>query len=205
MPDARGSRTRRPARGSELTAMCPRPFRQLDLGSGSAVRGRGIIRADRSLEVRPHVVLDASLDLPFLSGSLSRVTCFDIVEHIADVPRLMTELHRVLEPGGRVLITTPHFSCANAYTDPTHAHQFGWRSFDYFGGGHALRYYSVARFRIDRRVLRFHGSLVDALVRRLANRWPDWYERRLAWILPAWYLEFELVAEKPRQDGQRDA
>ncbi len=172
------------------------PRRELDLGAGSAVRAPGAIRADAARAVRPDVVLDAARELPFRTGSLTRVYCFDLVEHIADVPRLMTEIHRVLRSEGTVLITTPHFSCANAHTDPTHRHHFGWRSFDYFTADHGLKYYSAARFRIARRVLRFHGGLLDAVTQRLAQRWPDWYEHRLAWIRPAWYLEFELVAVK---------
>ena len=170
--------------------------REVDLGAGSAGRAPGAIRADRARSVHPDVVLDASGPLPFRDGSLDRVYCFDLVEHIDDIPGLMQELHRVLKPSGGVLITTPHFSCANAHTDPTHRHRFGWRSFDYFTVEHELRYYSTARFRIARRVLRFHGGWLDALVRRVARRWPDWYEHRLAWICPAWYLEFDLVAVK---------
>ena len=172
------------------------PGRELDLGAGSVVRAPGAIRADSARAVRPDVVLDAAAELPFRTGSLARVYCFDLVEHIADIPRLMAEIHRVLVPGGTVLITAPHFSCANAYADPTHRHHFAWRSFDYFTAEHDLRYYSAARFRIGRRTLRFHGGLLDAVARRLAQRWPDWYEHRLAWIRPAWYLEFELVAVK---------
>ncbi len=168
----------------------------MDLGAGAVVRAPGAIRADRARAVRPDVVLDAARDLPFRTGSLDRIYCFDLVEHIDDVPRLMAEIHRSLRPGGRLLITTPHFSCANAHTDPTHRHQFGWRSFDYFTTEHELRYYSRAAFRVARRVLRFHGGVVDAVMRRMANRWPDFYEHRLAWVFPAWYLEVELEAVK---------
>jgi len=170
--------------------------RELDLGAGSVVRAPDAIRADIARAVGPDIVLDASQALPFRSGSLDRIYCFDLIEHIEDIPALMAELHRVLRPGGTVLLTTPHFSCANAHTDPTHKHQFGWRSFDYFTAEHGLGYYSAARFGIARRILRFHGGLLDAFVRRIAHRWPEWYEHRLAWICPAWYLEFELAAEK---------
>ncbi len=160
--------------------------REVDLGAGAVVRAPGAIRADVERAVRPDVVLDASRPMPFRTGSVDRVYCFDLVEHIDDVPGFMTELHRVLRPGGT----------ANAHTDPTHKHQFGWQSFDYFTAQHDLHYYSSARFRIARRILRFHGGLLDALMQRLARRWPEWYEHRLAWICPAWYLEFELVAVK---------
>lgn len=169
------------------------PRREVDLGAGAVVRVPGAIRADLSRAVRPDIVLDASRPLPFRTGSLSRVYCFDLVEHIENIPAFMPELHRALRPGGAVFLTTPHFSCANAYTDPTHRHRFGWRSFDYFTAEHELKHYSTVRFRIAHRVLRFHGGVLDALVCRLAHRRPEWYEHRLAWIFPAWYLEIELV------------
>lgn len=167
---------------------------ELDLGAGAVVRVPHALRADRARAVRPDVVLDVQTPLPFRDRSLARVYCFDLVEHVPDVPALLAEIHRVLRPRGTVLITTPHFSCANAFTDPTHRHQFGWRSFDYFTADHPLAYYSAGRFRIRRRFLRFHGGPVDAVARRVANRWPDFYEHRLAWLLPAWYLEVELEA-----------
>lgn len=169
--------------------------RQLDLGAGT-VRLAGCIRADISLHVAPDIVLDASRPLPFRDGAFDRVTAYDLVEHITDIPALMAELFRVLAPQGRLLITTPHFSCANSWTDPTHRHHFGLFSFDYFVEGHPLHYYTHARFHVARRVLRFHGGLIDALARRLAARWPRFYEHRLTWMLPAWYLEFELEAVK---------
>jgi SAM-dependent methyltransferase len=181
------------------------PFRrQLDLGAGDVERAPGAIRADRSRAVRPDILLDAAAPLPIRSHSIDKVHCFDLMEHISDVPQLMAEIHRVLRTGGSVFITTPHFSCANSWTDPTHQRHFGLRSFDYFCEEHALSYYSEARFRIARRVLRFHGGLVDAIVRRLARRWPDFYEHRLAWVFPAWYLEFELEAIGVRRSAAGD-
>ena len=174
----------------------PATTRQLDLGAGAVTRVPDALRADLSVAVHPDVVLDAATQLPFRADSFASVYCFDLVEHIEGLASLMAEIHRVLVPGGTVLITTPHFSCANSYTDPTHRHHLGYRSFDYFTEDHALRYYSAARFRISRRILRFHGGVLDSIVRRIAARWPDFYEHRMAWLLPAFYLEFELTAVK---------
>lgn len=181
---------------TQAAAAIPPDRRALDLGAGAVVRAPGAIRADSSRTVKPDVVLDARHPLPFRDHSFARVYCYDLVEHIPDTAALMNEIHRVLTPGGTLFITTPHFSCANSYTDPTHRHHFGWRSFDYFLADHALAYYSSARFEIAHRLLRFHGGVLDAIVRRIAARWPDFYEHRLAWIFPAWYLEFELRAVK---------
>lgn len=146
--------------------------------------------------VRPDVLLNAERPLPFAAGTFDRVLCHDVVEHLSDLVALMVEIHRVLRPRGRVFITTPHFSCANSFTDPTHRHHLGWHAFDYFVEGHALAYYCAARFTVIHRVLRFHGGWLDPIVRRIANRWPDFYEHRLTWRFPAWYLEIELEAVK---------
>jgi SAM-dependent methyltransferase len=174
--------------------MSPFPGTELDLGAGIVTRAPGAIRADFARAAKPDVVLDAGRPLPFKTGSIARVYCFDLLEHLSDVPAAVSEMHRVLAPGGTVLLTVPHFSCANTFTDPTHRHQFGWRSFDYFEPGHGQYYYTGGRFHVVRRTLRFHGGPLDAVVRRVAARWPDWYEHRLAWVFPAWYLEFELRA-----------
>jgi hypothetical protein len=72
----------------------------------------------------------------------------------------------------------------------------GYFSFDYFTDGSDWSFYSDVRFEIDRRLLVFHNGRLDQWVARLANRHPALYERRFAWIYPAWFLIFELVARK---------
>jgi ubiquinone/menaquinone biosynthesis C-methylase UbiE len=67
------------------------------------VRAPGAWRADSSRSVRPDVVLTAEAPLPFRSDCLKRIFCFDLVEHVSDVPEPLTELHRVLEPNGTVV------------------------------------------------------------------------------------------------------
>ena len=112
--------------------------RALDLGAGNAQHLPGAIRLDASLAVQPHVVADLNEGLPFRDASFDTVGAYDVVEHVADLVALVEEVHRVLAPGGVFLVTTPHFSSANAYTDPTHRRALGLRSFDYFGEGHPL-------------------------------------------------------------------
>jgi len=50
---------------------------------------------------------DISKRLPFATGSVDVVTCFDAIEHIEEGEFLMREVSRVLRPGGRTLISTP--------------------------------------------------------------------------------------------------
>jgi len=167
---------------------------KLDIGAGTADRLPGAVRLDGSRAARPHVVADLDHGLPFRSGVFSVVGAFDVVEHVEDLVALMEEIHRVLRAGGIAQITTPHFSSANAYTDPTHRRALGLRSFDYFDEQHALSYYSKARFRVRTARLAFKGRLLGRLAFHLAQRWPAWYEDHLAWIVPGWFIYFELVA-----------
>ncbi len=67
---------------------------------------------------------------------------------------------------------------------------------DYVTGDNHLEFYTLARFKkLSSRML-FYPSLANKLVWRLANRYPERYERRWAWIFPAWYLLFELEVLK---------
>lgn len=165
----------------------------LDLGAGRSQRVPGAIRLDRSREAKPDVVADVDRGaLPFRSGCFASVGAFDVLEHVNNLVRVVEEVHRVLRTGGVLFITTPHFSSANAYTDPTHQRALGVRSFDFFVPGHELQYYSNARFRIRVRRLHFRGALLGRILSRFARAWPDTYESRLAWLFPAWFLYFEL-------------
>jgi hypothetical protein len=62
--------------------------------------------------------------------------------------------------------------------------------------GHELVHYSSARFlRVHAQVI-FRPSLLNRVVGRIANRWPERYEDRWCWMFPAWFLYFELEAVK---------
>ncbi len=170
--------------------------RALDIGAGTAARLPGAVRLDAARAVEPHVVADLDAGLPFRDGSFERVGAYDVVEHVADLVALVGEVHRVLRPGGSFEITTPHFSSANAYADPTHRRALGLRAFDCFADGHERGFHSPARFRRRRAALFFHGRVGGRVLAALARRWPDLYERRLAWIFPAWFFVVELEAVK---------
>jgi SAM-dependent methyltransferase len=46
-------------------------------------------------------------DLPFADGGLDSVSALDVLEHVADETRTLAELHRVLRPGGLLVLTVP--------------------------------------------------------------------------------------------------
>jgi SAM-dependent methyltransferase len=71
-------------------------------------------------------VLGEVTRLPFTDASFDLVCCFDIVEHVDDDERALSEVSRTTKPGGIVLISIP-------------LHPSRWTSFDDFVG-HKRRY-----------------------------------------------------------------
>lgn len=54
------------------------------------------------------VAADMEKPLPFADGSFDIALCVEGIEHVVDRHRTLSELRRVLRPGGRLLITTPN-------------------------------------------------------------------------------------------------
>lgn len=104
--------------------------RWLDLGG--ARRGRR--RADgQDADVRLDVVGDANVlgdaqRLPFHDGAFALVTAVEMLYLVPDLERALSEVHRVLAPGGRLVATCPFSRQENEPGDwrrPT-AHAWRW-------------------------------------------------------------------------------
>jgi SAM-dependent methyltransferase len=50
--------------------------------------------------------------LPYEAGSFDRALCLDVLEHLSfdEQPRALAELHRVLRPGGELLVSIPNLA-----------------------------------------------------------------------------------------------
>jgi SAM-dependent methyltransferase len=164
----------------------------LNLGCGRKHRP-GAINLDRTPASSPDIVHDLDVrPWPFADDRFVQVYAFDVIEHLHDIVSAFEELHRICRDGAAIEITVPHFSSANAFTDPTHRHFFSRFSFDYFDSAHEFSFYSDARFRVTRSNLIFTPGLANKVVSRLANRYPRRYEARWAWMFPAWFISAEL-------------
>jgi len=184
-----------PSSDNELVNMPEQ--RVLEIGAGRDRSVPGAVTVDRVVATGPDVVHDLDVTpWPFRDGEFDFVRCKDVIEHVADVTKTLEEIHRVLAQGGRVEIVTPHYSCANSWTDPTHRHHLGYFSFDYFTGQNQWDFYTGARFTLTERHLRFYGRYKNRHWAWLANRWPHFYEEHLAWIAPAWYIRVVLTVVK---------
>lgn len=77
-----------------------------------------------------HDLLDRPYPLP--ESSADEVLLHHVLEHFTDPLPVMEEVWRVIRPGGRVRIRTPHYSGRYAWNDPTHRRAFSSESFCWF-------------------------------------------------------------------------
>ncbi|MHB8900208.1 MAG: class I SAM-dependent methyltransferase [Thermoguttaceae bacterium] len=81
------------------------------------------------LGFRDFQVIDSICDpLPIAEGAVDKVICMEVLEHVADPQRIVSELVRVAKPGGEFLISVPDPVCEsvlrhvapNFYWQPPH-------------------------------------------------------------------------------------
>lgn len=141
--------------------------RALDLGAGSLT-----LLPDRFKTVRLDMVVPrpigegpfvkaSALRLPFRDSAFSMVGLFDLIEHVEDESELLSEINRVLRPGGAVVLTAP-------------AHQWLWSDHD-VRAGHVRRYrvsdlvaiFQRSGFKVEF-ARQFYGFLlIPAVLRKL--------------------------------------
>jgi SAM-dependent methyltransferase len=160
----------------------------LDIGCGKKKQDPSAIGLDR----QPGSSADVLCDLrhfpwPLKDSCAGRIYLSHFLEHHPDILRVMSEVHRIAQPGAEVLIVTPHYSSVDSYTDPTHLFHLAVHSFDYFERDSFEDFtYNAGGFRILERRLTFGGNLLlDNLGRVFAAISLDFYEKHLAWIFPA--------------------
>src|SRR5256886_13962909 len=122
--------------------------RILDVGCGIN-KYPGAIGIDRNPASRADVLCDLDhIPYPFGDNAFDELWAIQVIEDVSDVVRSMEEFPRLVRPGGRVRIETPHYTDFSSFCDPTHRWHLNTFSFRYFGEDHAgFGYYSRCRFR----------------------------------------------------------
>lgn len=123
-----------------LSGFMGEPTRALDVGSadGPSVGWMSGGHERFTLDVDPRGlrpgrgVRGTAVSLPFADESFDLVAAFDVVEHCESESQAMSELARVLGPGGRLLLSVP-------------AYQWAWSDHDVQAGHY--RRYTLPRLR----------------------------------------------------------
>lgn len=143
---------------------------KLNLGCGSD-HFDGFVNLDISPDVGADVV--HNLDVapwPFEDAAAEEIAAVDVFEHVNDAVLFMRECHRILAPGGQLLIKTPHWKHRDAYTDPTHKRFPTEHTFDYWIKGttlHELHGQAYGGFTFERRQIVVHGGAILAQLGKL--------------------------------------
>ena len=168
----------------------------LDVGCGIN-KFPGAIGLDVNARSRPDVLADLDrFPYPFADGSFDEVRAIHVIEHVANVIGTLEEFHRLLKPGGRVVIATPHYTDFSSFCDPTHRWHLNSYSLRYFGANHAgYGYYSDARFtetRVYVKLLALWRYLGWEFAVNRFERVRRFWEYYLCYVIRGKVIEWEL-------------
>lgn len=188
---------------------------EIELGCGEH-KTSGRLAIDRMDLPNVDVVADLEKGLPFLpDNSVDVIHSKSFFEHVDHFEWLMSEMWRVLRPGGRVMGFVPHFSNPYYYSDPTHRRFFGLYTFEYFSAEQRRfvrkvpNFYGTAKFHTDElrlyftspwRIRRWIRSRLTTLI-NWSPALQEFYEENLCYLLPCYGIFFTLRVEKPAPDG----
>lgn len=155
----------------------PRGMKILDLGCSSGYMGefyaghndvhyadiRAEAMADLDVPESHKHVVDATAEMPFPDATFDVVFCADMLEHVADDDAVLQNIHRVLKPGGRLLVTVPAYSRLYGHHDKLAGH---------------LRRYDRAPFLAKARAIGFETLRARYLCPLLFA--PFWVNQRMA-------------------------
>jgi ubiquinone/menaquinone biosynthesis C-methylase UbiE len=185
----------------------------LDVGCGSG-KFKNSIGIDRIPLTGVDVVIDLNnFPWPFEDNYFDRLIFKHSIAHLNDILLVMEEAHRVAKPDAVIDILTPHFSCDNYFTDPTHKHPMGYRSMNYVCDNvKNWKYkYTNASFDLLKAYISFGEYKIDFNIEEynkrvnihkifgfeyLVNRVKRIYEKFFSFILPASEVYFQLKVNK---------
>lgn len=129
----------------------------LNVGCGNRIV-EGAVNHDR-VKHRPEVDVVHDLNVlpwPFADNSFDQIVALAVLEHLdIDLVASLNECHRILRPGGQLVIKLPLQNGSNAYDDPTHRWFFTLKSLDQFcpetERGRAYGFYTPYKWKFIKR------------------------------------------------------
>ena len=140
------------------------------------------------------------------SSSVNNIYTYHFLEHIADIDKLIKEIHRVLSDNGKFYAVVPHFSNPFYYSDLTHKVSFGLYSFAYYSDHKFKRtvpnYQNGILFNQDSirlvfksyppRYLRHGFKKFFEYVFNMNMYMKEFYEENLTYIFPCYEISYIL-------------
>lgn len=170
--------------------------RILDVGCGIN-KYPGAIGLDHNPRSKADIL--AELDhfpWPLMDACFDEVRMIHVIEHVSDVVRTVEECHRILKPGGVLVLETPHYTDFSSFCDPTHKWHLNSFSFRYFGADNAgYGYYSEAKFadeQVEVKLLALWRYLGFEWLVNSGRFFRKFWEHYLCYIIRGKVLRFRL-------------
>lgn len=173
---------------------------KLNLGCGKDIR-KGWI----NLDVVKSPGVDKVHDLnqypyPFKDNSFDEIVAYQVMEHLDYPSKFIQEIWRISKQNAKIIIDVPHFSSDGAWTDITHVRPFSlvsMRDYDIDYGG------AITLLNADKKV-KFKVKVEAQVCRpyrwiglnKLAQKYPRFYEKFLAYIFQIAGVRYNLIAIK---------
>lgn len=177
-------------------------FNVLELGCGPLRKFEDSITVDIVDLEGVDVIANINEGLSFIpDNSIDEIHSSHFLEHVQDLEKTMSEIYRILKPGGKKIGTVPHFSNPYFYSDYTHKSFFGLYTFYYMSKRSSLKrkvptFYNDLDFKIVEIKFNFYTRFrVWKIYQYLFNRndsMKEFYEKNLCYIFPASEISFVL-------------
>jgi len=180
----------------------------IELGCGSRKRNSEAIGIDILDYPAVDLVGDVYDVLQKLPNScVIHASSHHFIEHVGDLNLLMSELERVVKPGGVIDFVAPHFSNPYFYSDPTHQKFFGLYTFCYMSHSTIFSrkvptYQNNLIFSLECVDLKFKSAkpfygryLFKSIIGKLFNScsyMKELYEENFCYLFPCYEVQYKL-------------
>lgn len=185
----------------------------LELGCGPQKIFPAAIGIDMIDSPAVDIVADVNQGLKFIpDNSIDKVFSSHFLEHLDHLELVMSEIFRVLKPGGIHAGLVPHFSNPYYYSDYTHKTPFGLYSFSYFSKINPFKrkvpvFYNSLDFELKKIKIVFYSPFLFINIFRKMFSWifnssqmmQEYYEGSWSNIIAAHEIAFEMVKKTKQQ------
>ncbi|MDO8669448.1 MAG: class I SAM-dependent methyltransferase [Candidatus Buchananbacteria bacterium] len=190
---------------------------KLNLGAGGLPKP-DYINIDWNILTNPDVQHDLNITpYPFSDNTFDLVEADHVLEHLDRPFKVMAEIHRILKPGGQLIIKVPHFS--RGFTHAEHSHGFDVTFPLYFNKNFIRHGYFGIDFKLKKMELSwlafFHLlpnmgygqntisylKTVNKVISKLANLNPNFCSRIWCYLVGGFdQIEFDFICLKNNQN-----